>query len=243
MSQEPSSARGLRARTLEGAVIVFSILLAFGLDALWEERKQEREADLALASLRSELEVNLEACDAVHQHHFHGVARFGEILELPDEAVLAMSDAEATEGYYAMCMPRTFDPALGTTNTVVSSGTFNILRDPELRSELDVFLNLTEDTREDVANMLHYMRRIGEHEVSLGGPWGDPEQNCPGASSPDTSFLGRISGAELLRLRSDATYVGLVKLYQSRSAWYGSELERLSGQIRGLRAMLDARQG
>ena len=97
MSQEPSSARGLRARTLEGAVIVLSILLAFGLDALWEERKQEREADLALASLRSKLEANLEACDAVHQHHFQGVARFGEILELPDEAVLAIHEGPETD--------------------------------------------------------------------------------------------------------------------------------------------------
>ena len=216
----------------EGGVIVVSIMLAFGLDALWEESKRSKEAEIALVSLESECERNLEACEDVYRYHFRQAERFSAFMALPDEQVLRMTDEEATDMTLVFCGPRTFDPALGTTKSVVSTGTFSILQDADLRHELDTFLNLTDDTREDVNNMLSYMRALGQFEVSLGGPWGYPQQTgWPGHTAPNTSYLQPIDATKLLQLRGNPEYMGRVKLYQFTAAWYASELERLSVQI------------
>lgn len=240
MADDTPQPRTLRSMIQESGVIVVSILLAFALDALWEESKRAKEADLALVSLQAESLANLEACEEVYRYHFRQAERFSAFMALPDEAVLAMSDKEATEMTFVFCGPRTFDPALGTTNSVINTGTFSILQDAELRNELDTFLNLTEDTREDVNNMLSYMRSLGEFEVSLGGPWGYPNQTSwPGTTAPDTSYLRPLDAAKLLELRGNPDYMGRVKVYQFTAAWYASELERLAAQIRKVLGILE----
>ena len=228
----------------ESSVIVVSIMLAFALDALWEESKRTTEADLAMVSLESECRSNLQSCDEVYKYHFLQAKRFGDFMALPEEEVLAMTDREATEMTFVFCGPRTFDPSLGTANSVISTGTFSILQDAELRHELEAILNLTDDTREDVNNMLSYMRMLGQYEVSLGGPWGFPNQTSwPGETAPDTSYLRPVSGAKLLELRQNDDYIGRVKLYQFTAAWYASELERLSFQIQKVLGIIERLQG
>ncbi len=243
MTQPARPTRTLRSMLQEGGVIVISIMLAFALDALWEESKRGKEADLALDSLESECRLNLASCEEVYEYHFRQAARFSAFMTLPDEAILAMTEEEATEMTLVFCGPRTFDPALGTTNSVISTGTFSILQDAQLRHELDTFLNLTDDTREDVNNMLSYMRMLGQFEVSLGGPWGFPNQTkWPGPTAPDTSYLKPISAATLLELRHNPEYMGRVKVYQFTAAWYASELERLALQLRTLLEIIEGLQ-
>ena len=120
-----------------------------------------------------------------------------------------------------------------TTNSVISTGTFDILQDTQLRKELDQFLNLMEDTHEDIQNMLHFMRLLGEYEVALGGPWGDPGQPVtPGDIKPDTSYQSRITTTELLALLRNPGYVGRVKLYHGCAGWYCGELGQLAEHTR-----------
>ena len=64
----------------EGGVIVISILLAFALDALWEESKRGKEADLALNSLESECRLNLESCEDVYRYHFRQAESFSTFM-------------------------------------------------------------------------------------------------------------------------------------------------------------------
>ena len=225
--------RPLKHTLIEGGVIMTSILLAFALDALWDSSKQAGKAQVALSSLKDEFEANLQACVKVNAYHFENAKQFSAVLKMSDEDVLAMSEQEATQAYYSFCSPRTFDALLGTTNSVISTGTFDILQDTQLRKELDQFLNLMEDTHEDIQNMLHFMRMLGEYEVALGGPWGDPGQPVtPGDIKPDTSYQSRITTTELLALLRNPGYVGRVKLYHGCAGWYCGELGQLAEHTR-----------
>ena len=53
---------------LEGAVIVFSILLAFAIDAWWDERKEKIEGLEQLARVASELRLNTEMVQSKIEH-------------------------------------------------------------------------------------------------------------------------------------------------------------------------------
>ena len=240
MTAAKTQDRSIRSLLLEGGVIVVSILLAFALDALWDETKRGREAQIALTSLKDEFEANLAACEEVEQHYHAMAKQFAEVLTMSDERVRALGDAEATVAYNSFCAPRTFDAMLGTTNSVISTGTFSILQDAELRRELDIFLNLMEDTHEDIQNMLHFMRVLGEYEVTIGGPWG--KSNPPAPRTPDTSYFRMLSGDKLAALLRDPQYTGRVQLYHGCAGWYCSELDRLAEQIRKVLQLINALQ-
>ena len=230
--KDVSPSRSVRFMPLEGTMIVISILLAFSLDAIWDERKRDREADLALVSLRAELSENLIACNDVYQHHFDNAKKLVDFLEMSDEDILDMTDEEATLTYSSFCSPRTFDPLVGTAKSVMNAGSFSILQDHALRKELEVFINLTVDTREDIENMLHFMRISSEYAVSLGGPWGDPNNlDWPGEIIPASSFVDFLTPEELLSLRNDHGYLGRIKVFHGSASWYTFELERLSKHI------------
>ncbi|MAD32937.1 MAG: hypothetical protein CMJ88_04190 [Planctomycetes bacterium] len=229
---------------VEGGVIMTSILLAFSLDALWDSRKLAGKAQVALSSLKDEFEANLRACVEVRDYHAEKARQFSAVLKMSDDDVLGMSEREATSAYYSFCSPRTFDALLGTTKSVISTGTFDILQDTQLRKELDQFLNLMEDTHEDIQNMLHFMRLLGEYEVTLGGPWGDPDDLVDvGGATLDTSYQTKITTTDLLALLRDAGFVGRVKLYHGCASWYCGELGQLAEHIRKVLRTITELQG
>jgi hypothetical protein len=238
MVEKKRTGRTFSSLSLEGGVIVISIMLAFVLDALWDSSKREREAQLALVSLEDEFAANLEACVFVLDHHLKQAGHLNQVLSMSLESIEAMGDEEATSAYYAFCSPKSFDALLGTTNSVISTGTFSILQDAALRRELDIFLNLMDDTREDIQNMLHFMRVLGEYEVALGGPWGRPSPPTP--TKPDMSYCKMVSGEQLAALLRDQGYVGRVKLYHGCAGYYCSELNRIASQTRKLLKMIAA---
>lgn len=233
MARSNTRDRSVQSLLLEGGVIVVSILLAFALDALWDETKRGREAQIALTSLRDEFEANLTSCEEVERHYVAMAEQFAAVLALSEEEVRGMDPSAAPAAYNSFCAPRTFDAMLGTTNSVISTGTFSILQDAELREALDTFLNFVEDSREDVNNLLHFMRVVGECEVAFGGPWGAADDSSDeDGDAPDTSFTRAITGAELLRLLQEPSYIGRVKLFQGCATWYRKELARMAAQSR-----------
>ena len=229
MKTQPSPTRMAKTMVLEASVIVISILLAFGLDALWDANKREREAQIALTSLESEFQANLSSCRRVIRSLADSASDFADLMRTPDSELQGLCDEAATAAYNSFCSPRSFDALLGTTKSVISTGTFSILQDANLRNQLDVFLNLMDDTHEDIQNMLHYMRVLGEYEVSIGGPWGAPSDGD--AEHADTSYMRMITAHQLLSLRDDPGFIGRVKLYHGCAAWYHGELTGLAAHI------------
>lgn len=81
---------------LEGAVIVGSILLAFALDAWWDERSRRGELRSQLDAVVAEMESTREALRAVlgvHNLNAHLAADLRSRLEdIPEGAEMVVSD-------------------------------------------------------------------------------------------------------------------------------------------------------
>jgi hypothetical protein len=133
----------------------------------------------------------------------------------------------------ALANPWTFDAVLGTTDTLVGSGKLGVLHNVELREALTAFINGFEDIAEDAAYMAWFSEQIWLAEVDLGGPWTDPEAELAQTGEiGGLDFIPVASAEDLLRVRGDQHYIGLVKRYYLSVAYYVQELRNIRAQIK-----------
>ncbi len=164
---------------MEGAVIVGSILLAFGIEAWWAGVQEREEEGLVLQALQTEFAENLSDLRSVHEVHERYASELGELVGLMgsagDGATLVVPDSLLR----ALVSFRTADPATGTLNTLLASGRIDLIRDGDLQKALAGWPASLEDTAEDEALVRDFVHRqliaglLGELDVGrLLNAWG-----------------------------------------------------------------------
>lgn len=145
MQTTPPTSRWL----LEGAVIVFSILLAFAIDAAWDSRSERQREAQILQALAADFEAVRELLPA----HVEGHRRTAESIQRIVEAVESVEPGTWVE------VPRvailqgfrnaSFDAPGGAVDALISSGDLRLISDLELRSMLAAWPSRLQDAIED----------------------------------------------------------------------------------------------
>lgn len=158
-----SAARtGITRRLGQGAVVVSSILIAFAVDALWEESKERRDLKSDLSNIASELEENR----AQVIYHLDMAHRMAEALD----ALYALIDTNGpaplvpdTTVWLAHITP-TFDPSLGAIDALIASGRMSVVDNPELSRRLAGLRGRVGDAVEEQvqAMQIHFTRVLPE---------------------------------------------------------------------------------
>ena len=149
--------KSLPRMAVEGATIVLSILVAFGIDAAWEERKERVREREAIGQLLSEFEVvrtRLVSLDSVYEHGpFQGKAPLRELLGLMGSQRGVFSDARL-DSLVASSLGG-IDAGLpdGALSAVVASGQLALIRSDSLRIALAEWMPHRETVQVD-AEML-----------------------------------------------------------------------------------------
>ena len=191
----------------EGFVIVFSILLAFWIDASWENHVEERREHEHLVAMRAEFEtsqVGLQEVLSSIQHHAANVETLIEMLKAAgDQPVLVQGPLLGSAITW-----RTSDVSMSTLNALMASGDLNLLRNPELRASLAglpaFLLDVTED--EIIAKefaeyqMSVVLAREGLAEVAYAfrGSVRDAEYGITTLTAPSEAIV--VPSAELIGL-------------------------------------------
>lgn len=227
----------------EGLVIVVSILLAFAIDALWDERQERIEEKEVLEALLVEFQLNrTEAADVIEAHQ-RGRQRVAELARMTTAEAAALRNNEADAILAALANPRTFDPLRGTVDSLIGAGKFDIIRDHQLRKALISFINRTEDAVEDAAYLIHWSTEIWIALDTQGGPWRAVEENLVGKKDlelGDLSFIPTVTGDDISRIRGDSDLMGLILRKQMHAAHYSSEIRRVAEKIDEILALLEA---
>ena len=187
---------------IEGAVIVVSILLAFSIDAWWNNRIEQQREQEQLLSMRAEFQSSLVGLDEILtsvQGHAQDVETLIALLKAAgDEPVLVPGPLLGSAITW-----RTSDVSTSTLDALMASGDLNLLRNTELRANLAGFpaflLDVTED--EIIAQtfaetvMSVFLAREGLAEIAYAnragvqGPEGIQSLTAPAAinvrSSPE----------------------------------------------------------
>ena len=132
MSQE---VRSLRFVT-EAAVIVVSILLAFGVDAWWDGRLEREEERLVLERLHDEFAADLDQLVLKQSGHI-GVrdAALG-LLATTGRTSDSFEVEDVANQLFVVSANPTFDPASGALSSLIASGQLSLVSDRALRSQL-----------------------------------------------------------------------------------------------------------
>ena len=145
--------KSLPRLAIEGSTIVLSILVAFGIEAAWEERKERVREREAIEQLISEFEVvrdRLVSLDSVYEHGpFRGKAPLRELLGLMGSERGAFSDARL-DSLVASSLGG-IEPELpdGALSAVVASGQLALIRSDSLRISLAEWMPHRETVQAD----------------------------------------------------------------------------------------------
>ena len=118
----------------EGAVIVFSILLAFWIDAWWSQREEDQRVDSLLHALEKEWGENLERIDAAIPKWDEYIAWTAQRINASLQDVDSISSEELELIFdHPMFLFPFFSPSTGAWNAVVMVALSDV-RDLELSS-------------------------------------------------------------------------------------------------------------
>ena len=121
---------------VEGATIVGSILLAFGIEAWWADRSAVDREQRLLVALSAEFEQNdelLQEARAAYERTYMDAVR---ILELVEGGAAEIDEAEFERLLRGLLWNRTFHLESGAHDALLASGDLDLIRDEELRNRL-----------------------------------------------------------------------------------------------------------
>jgi hypothetical protein len=212
--------------TVEGAVIVVSILLAFGIDAAWDRHVERREEAEILADLSVEVSQNLQTLTRLTALHQRVIDDAGRLVAMSSSELLAMPTAEVRPFFFVLISRVSFTPVDGTLESALSSGRLNRIQNDSVRNGLVEWRGLAEDTGEEVVELRQATRDILAHTRGKG-LMGVGSQFVDRGIDDVLLFEGREPGEVLADLVSDPAFIDLV-IWKADSHWeYLNELKDL----------------
>lgn len=237
--------------SVEAAAVVASILLAFAIDAWWDERIEHVEEKEILQSLLVEFEVNRDEAASVVLVHEMSLQSTARLMNLTDDEILALSGDEVERYLRYFANPRTFDAVRGSVDALTNSGKLGILQARELREALTTFINILEDATEDRQYMFQWSMMVWSEVARNGGPYRrrvgsrttEECVNLPLDSgcyiSKSMAYLPAATPQDLLRLRNNTTLMGYVNRGKENSMRYASEIRQAQSQIETILRLLE----
>jgi hypothetical protein len=132
---------------VEGVVIVSSILLAFGIEAAWENRGQDQRRAALFTALGNDMALARAEVDRVASFHHTGRGAVVDLLNLGpvapgnDEQLFLVDSLVAA----AWGSAASYDAPLGAVESVLGSGELDLVSDPDLVRELTAFPAMVAD--------------------------------------------------------------------------------------------------
>lgn len=197
---------------MEGVVIVLSILLAFAIDAWWDERKERIEETEILLGLKQEFTGSralLQQQIANHSNTLHAVQ---ELLMASRRGSWDSENLTVDKAIEYLIGPPTTDLGSGVSDALISAGRIDVLSNRELRFRIATWKGVFGEVHDDevmnrnlvVEQILPYMMR-----------WGIPLSRSLSGFTED-STLGTTSIADdpdtMSRLWSDPEFEVIVEV-------------------------------
>ena len=191
----------------EVPVIVVSILLAFAIEAWWEEREDRETERVLLERLRSDFTEISAALRLVEEEHQEASEACIYFLNLPPgEAVPVNTDVDRKVAIVFLAS-RTFNPGSGAVASFSDSDGARLIRNQLLADKLFAWPGLVDELQEEEANLqkgvaerwspfLASRVNVGPYIPSFGRPMkGLPDASSSGARDPlvvDRDFQNHV---------------------------------------------------
>jgi hypothetical protein len=198
----------------EGAAIVVSILLAFAIDAWWEERALRIEEQQVLQGLRLEFLATRDVLSGHLKEHLLDVKTFEDFLGAAGNSGVEKAGLIVDATLIALLNPPTSDVGNGTLDALLSSGRIEILTNKTLRAKLAAWEGVMGEVRDDqVLNVKSIFEIHIPYFVTKNIPagvtmhqWYDEWPLPRRMPSDDPELVPRLLGDENLRVMVEISY-------------------------------------
>ena len=222
---------------VESVAVVASILIAFSLDAWWNEREVDGRLRVELLSVSEEMAANLELIDFqldFNRRQITGAYFLIQLAEAQGSAALSLPD---TIGWLATNGSPTLDLSLGAVDAVMASGGLQVIESPRLRISLAGLRDRVTDVREEQVVARDVQLALDEYLDGTGwirvmAPlarsfWG--QERVPGRAAPSNGEVTfRVDGRILDMIARRASWLSVSITEQSALR---SELEEIRAMI------------
>jgi len=201
-------------RAGEGAAIVVSILLAFAIDAWWEERGLRIEEQQVLQGLRLEFQSIGDVLSGHLSEHLQNLKTLEDFLGAAGSSGIEKAAPIVDATLLVLLTPATSDIGSGTLDALLSSGRIEILNNKTLRAKLASWEGVMGEVWDDQA--LHvksvfeiYIPYFLTENIPAGAAmhqWYDEWPLPSRLLSDDPDMVSRLLGDEKLRLMVEISY-------------------------------------
>ena len=179
----------------EGAVVVASILLAFAIDAWWDERQIRAEEQQILQGLEEEFISIHEVLTRHSNYHMQDIETLEKVLITINNGQSDDAGSNVEAALREMASPVTTDLGNGTLDALLGSGRLEILTSRALRARLVGWERVIGEVWDDQANNAKMVFEIFlpyfvSMNISVGASFNEsrnwPVPTTPVADDPDT---------------------------------------------------------
>jgi len=152
----------------EGTAIVLSILVAFAIDAGWENLRERDEEQEILAGIQGDMVKNLAELDTIVRSLEDSHTAYARFMDATPGELGSLSDSAAVALLTPIAIVGTFNAYQGALTSALSSGKLHLLRDVRLREELGAWLGRVDDSAEEGPLVFAAADRVQDAMVRQG---------------------------------------------------------------------------
>ena len=231
---------------VEGAVIVASILLAFGIQAWWDESQDRAEEQRVLVALLAEFEESGEVLRGALGEYRQRYLEAAQLLELVAAEASEIEEATFDQLLRALLTSQTFHLESGAHTALLGSGNMDVIRDEVLRNRLAAWPSYVSEWSEEEDGVFSLVDDVIIPYVSERARLrnvGRPFAPFPDGGAPQPIPVGSIDAVSRTFLSSSLEFENLV-YRRAQSTWYalrdGETLQaQLSAVVSRIRFNLD----
>lgn len=134
---------------VEGAAIVMSILLAFAIDAWWDNRHERVEEQRILESLKAEFLANAELIPTYIERHRRSADYTWALLDAMKAAEPGGTIRYPAAKFMNVLEHSSTDPQRGALDAILQSGELRYITNPAIRERLAAWPRLVVDATEN----------------------------------------------------------------------------------------------
>lgn len=179
---------------VEAFAIVGSILLAFAIDAWWDERKERQFEQETLVGLEAEYEDHRISIERQTSNHRKQLGAIGNLMKACQSGSYNTPGMSLDDALYVLLIPVTTDLGSGVRDSLISAGRIEVLRNRELRyalSEWDSVLDEVIDGQLFSLNLVResFIPLLAENGFSIAHGMRDKDRHpWPVSTRPISSF-------------------------------------------------------
>ena len=207
---------------VEGVVIVGSILLAFAIQAWWDDQNEQDAVETGLSVVVLEVEEELVELEDAIVTNLSRVSLFEEFLSLTPAELRALSEDSLDIISASFLPPRTIDGGGSALSSLLAGGSLSLIPDPKVRYALVEWGRVSDEIDEDYTISASVALRLQELAAARGLFFANSSylrgEAYPGALS---------MSAAMSALRDDEEFVGVLAQLAREYVFFVDELRHL----------------